>query len=129
LLGRSSDLDPKNVATRIALARSHIATGDDESAAAELRVALGMDASNQPAQLELASLHRRRNEPRAALHLLVNILRRDIYNFDALILLGETLLDLGREQDGRAAFERVVRFDPAHRGARKRLDRLTTGAR
>jgi cytochrome c-type biogenesis protein CcmH/NrfG len=49
--------------------------------------------------------------------LLIELLRRDPYHFDALIALGETLLSLGRKRDAVTAFTRVLRFDPSHVGA------------
>ena len=57
--------------------------------------------------------------PRLAspLDLLVELLRRDPYNFDALIALGETLMEMGRKADAAVAFGRVKRFDPSHAGA------------
>ncbi len=117
LLRRSTAADKSNVRTRVALARALIADGHDAEALAELRLALEFDATNQDAQLELASAYRRKNESRAALNVLVRLLHTDIYHFGALILLGETLLDTGRESDARRAFERVTRFDPNHAGA------------
>ncbi len=52
-----------------------------------------------------------------ALPLLVELLERDAYNFEALIALGETLLALGRREDAAYAFQRVLRFEPRHAGA------------
>jgi cytochrome c-type biogenesis protein CcmH/NrfG len=52
-----------------------------------------------------------------SLLLLVDLLQRDPYHFNALIALGETLLDLGRTTDAEHAFARVLRFDPNHVGA------------
>src|SRR5206468_10430007 len=51
------------------------------------------------------------------LPLLIALLQRDPYHFDALIALGETLLSLGRKRDAVTAFTRVLRFDPSHVGA------------
>jgi len=127
LLGKSVELEPKNVQNRIALARALIASGDDVAADAELRSALDLDASNQPAQIELASLHRRRDEPRAALNLLVRLLWKDVYHFDALLMLGETLRDVGRDLDARRAFDRILRFHPGHEAARDYLEQLSAG--
>src|SRR5207237_2263616 len=52
-----------------------------------------------------------------ALTLLIELLQRDPYHFDALIALGETLLTLERKADAVHAFARVLRFDPDHVGA------------
>jgi tetratricopeptide (TPR) repeat protein len=52
-----------------------------------------------------------------ALELLIALLERDPYHFDALLALGETLLAVGRKADAVLAFRRVLRFDPDHAGA------------
>ncbi len=126
LLKRSVAAERKDVHTRVALARALIAAGHDNEAQGELRSALDLDATNQDAQLELVSLYRRKTELRAALNILVRLLHSDIYHFDALILLGETLVDMGREDDARNAFERVIRFDPNHAGAMQHLESTQT---
>jgi tetratricopeptide (TPR) repeat protein len=36
---------------------------------------------------------------------------------DALLSLGEVLLEVGRREDALTAFGRVLRFDPGHAGA------------
>jgi tetratricopeptide (TPR) repeat protein len=128
LLKKSVALDEKNVRSRVALARALIAAGHDEEAHAELSSALALDPGNRDAQLELVSLYRRKNEARAALNILVRLLHADIYNFDALILLGETLLDMARNGDARRSFERVVRFDPAHARALEYLQSVPAEA-
>jgi tetratricopeptide (TPR) repeat protein len=69
------------------------------------------------ATLELAALRRQLGRASDGLPLLIELLRRDPYHFDALIALGETLLSLGRKRDAVTAFTRVLRFDPAHAGA------------
>jgi len=124
LLRKSVEMDKKNVRSRVALARALIAAGRDAEASSELRSALDLDSGNRDAQLELVSLYRRKREPSAALNILVRLLHADIYHFDALILLGETLLDLGREEDARRAFGRVIRFDPSHARAVEHLEAL-----
>ena len=124
LLKKSVSVDRNSIRRRIALARALIAAGQDAEALGELRAALDQEPANQDAQLELVSLFRRKREPRAALNVLVRLLHTDIYHFGALILLGETLLDLGRESDARRAFERVIRFDPNHETAIRHLESL-----
>ena len=49
--------------------------------------------------------------------MLISLLERDPYHFDALQGLGETLMLLGRQGDAVHAFGRILRFDPAHAGA------------
>src|SRR6185312_6161782 len=67
--------------------------------------------------LALATLRRLTGQPRDAVGLLVDLLQRDSYNFDAHIALGETLLELQRSADAATAFRRVLAFDPDHAGA------------
>ena len=83
----------------------------------ELLFALDAVPTYGEATLKLAALRRHVGRPDDALPLLVDLLQRDPYHFDALIALGETLLDLHRRTDAVTAFERVLRFDPNHVGA------------
>jgi len=46
--------------------------------------------------------------------LLVELLSEDPYEFDALVLLGRSLLDDGRPGQALEAFDRVLRFVPDH---------------
>jgi cytochrome c-type biogenesis protein CcmH/NrfG len=52
---------------------------------------------------------------------LVAALDRDPYDFDALVLLSQVLLDLDRSADAAAASERVVRFQPENAAAHYHL--------
>jgi tetratricopeptide (TPR) repeat protein len=52
-----------------------------------------------------------------ALDLLITLLERDPYHFDALLALAETLLAIGRKRDAATAIRRILRFDPQHVGA------------
>ena len=52
-----------------------------------------------------------------ALDLLIALLERDPYHFDALLALAETLLAIGRKRDALTAVRRILRFDPDHVGA------------
>lgn len=67
-----------------------------------------------PATLAIADLVRRTDSPRAAVHLLVDLLSAEPYDFDALQLLGRALLDDGRTGPALEAFDRVLRFQPEH---------------
>jgi cytochrome c-type biogenesis protein CcmH/NrfG len=51
------------------------------------------------------------------MRLLIDLLRRDPYNFEALLALGEVLHARGLTEDAATAFTRVLRFDPDHAGA------------
>jgi TolA-binding protein len=42
-----------------------------------------------------------------------------VYHFAALVVLGESLLDMKRTRDAARAFARVLKFDPNHSTARK----------
>jgi protein O-GlcNAc transferase len=52
---------------------------------------------------------------------LIGVLQRDPYDFEALVLLSQVLLERGMVADARAAAERVVRFQPEHVPARYHL--------
>ena len=90
--------------------------GQNREAEQELVAALDAVPTYAEATLELASLRRRLGRTGEALTLLIELLQRDPYHFDALIGLGETLLALGRKRDAVHAFPRGLRFDPTHVG-------------
>jgi tetratricopeptide (TPR) repeat protein len=75
------------------------------------------------ASLALADLLRRTDSPSAAIAVLVGMLASDPYDFEALTLLGRSLLEGGRSADALHALDRVLRFHPDdaaalfHRGA------------
>jgi tetratricopeptide (TPR) repeat protein len=83
-------------------------------AEAQLLAALETVPTYAAATLELAALRRHTGRQREAVLLLVELLERDSYNFDALIVLGETMLEQGRKTDAARAFRRVLAFDPDH---------------
>jgi cytochrome c-type biogenesis protein CcmH/NrfG len=64
--------------------------------------------------LALANVRRRFGRVDAALPPLVELLRRDPYNIDALLSLSEVLLELDRHDDAAISIDRVLRFDPRH---------------
>lgn len=82
----------------------------------ELLAALDAVPTYAEATLELATLLRLTGRQQAAVELLVDLLARDPYSFDALIALGETLMELGSIADAGTAFGRVLAFDPDHAG-------------
>jgi tetratricopeptide (TPR) repeat protein len=76
----------------------------------ELTAALELVPTFAEATLELAFLWRATDRGHDALALLVELLERDPYHFDALVALGETLLEVNRPGDATTAFARVLRF-------------------
>ena len=54
----------------------------------------------------------RRARTDESLDLLIALLERDPYHFDALLALAETLLAIGRKRDAAHAIRRILRFDP-----------------
>jgi len=85
-------------------------------AEAELLAALDAVPTYAEATLELATLRRLAGRQDEAVAILVDLLQRDPYSFDALIALGEALIELGRKHDAATAFHRVLTFDPDHVG-------------
>jgi tetratricopeptide (TPR) repeat protein len=65
----------------------------------------------------LAALRRRIGAASDAMALLIDLLRHDPYNVDALLALGEVLHARALRDDAATAFTRVLRFDPEHAGA------------
>lgn len=103
----------------VLLARCAAARGDYDVAEKELSAALGAGPSDDTVAVELAAVHRAMGRPRDALRRVVKLLRSNVYHFAALIVLGETLLDLKRTRDAARAFARVLKFNPNHAAARK----------
>ena len=113
----------------VLLARCFAARGDYEVAEKELSAALGALPSDETVAVELASVHRAMGRPVDAVRRAVGLLRSNVYHFAALVVLGESLLDLKRTRDAARAFARVLKFDPNHALARKytQLARLENG--
>ncbi len=109
-------LDADFAAVRFDLSRLLMQRQLWEEAERELLGALDAVPTYAEATLELATLRRLTARPAEALTLLVDLLQRDPYSFDALIALGETLMELGRRTDAGMAFRRVLTFDPDHVG-------------
>jgi len=103
---------------QILLARCFAARGEFEVAERELATLGALPASDRVA-LELASVHRAMGRPREALKRVVDVLKSNVYHLAALVVLGESLLDLKRTRDAARAFARVLKFDPEHAVARK----------
>ena len=62
------------------------------------------------ATLALARLQISQESPRAAIHLLVDLLSVDSYEFDALLLLAQVLTTDGRFKQAREALARILKF-------------------
>ena len=103
---------------QILLAKCFAARGEFEVAERELATLGALPASDLVA-LELASVHRAMGRPREALRRVVEVLKSNVYHLAALVVLGESLLDLKRTRDAARAFARVLKFDPEHAVARK----------
>lgn len=103
----------------VLLARCFAARGDYAVAEKELVAALANVPSDDNVAVELASVYRAMGRPSDALRRAVALLRRNVYHFAALVVLGESLLDMKRTRDAARAFARVLKFNPNHSVARK----------
>jgi tetratricopeptide (TPR) repeat protein len=103
----------------VLLGKCFAARGDYEVAEKEFVAVLGAAPSDDTAALELATVYRAMGRPADALRRVVGLLRENVYHFAALVVLGESLLDLKRTRDAGRAFARVLKFDPNHTIARK----------
>lgn len=108
------DLDEGFVMVRVQLARLLEEKGDNAGAEHELCSALEALPTYADGALALAGLRGRLGRHAESLDLLIDVLHRDAYNFEALIALGDTLAAVGRPADALHAFDRVARFDPTH---------------
>lgn len=122
-------VDERQAETRVALGRLLSRAGDDNGAIRELESVLVISPNHDAAVVELVGPYRRSGRSRSALPRIVALVRRDVYHFDALIALGEILVDLAREGDALRAFERVLRFDPNHAEALRYSALLQRGRR
>lgn len=101
------------------LGKCFAARGEYEVAEKEFVAVLGAAPADDAAALELASVYRAMGRPAEALRRVVGLLRANVYHFAALVVLGESLLDLKRSRDAGRAFARVLKFNPNHAVARK----------
>ena len=100
----------------VLLGKCFAARGEYEVAEKEFVAVLGAMPADDTAALELASVYRAMGRPADALRRVVGLLRANVYHFAALVVLGESLLDLKRTRDAARAFARVLKFDPNHSG-------------
>lgn len=103
----------------ILLGKCFAARGEYEVAEKEFAAVLGSRSNDDAAALELATVYRAMGRPADALRRVVGVLRANVYHFAALVVLGESLLDLKRTRDAARAFARVLKFNPNHAVARK----------
>jgi tetratricopeptide (TPR) repeat protein len=112
----------------VLLAQCFAARGDFDVAEKELS-ALGALPADDRVSVEVAAVHRAIGRPREALKRVVALLKSNVYHLSALVVLGESLLDMKRTRDAARAFARVLKFDPDNTVARKysQLARLGHG--
>ena len=103
----------------VLIGKSFAARGEYEVAEKEFVAVLGAMPGDDTAALELASVYRAMGRPADALRKVVGLLRENVYHFAALVVLGESLLDMSRTRDAARAFARVLKFNPNHKVARK----------
>lgn len=103
----------------VLLGKCFAARGEYDVAEKEFVAVLGAVPADDAAALELAGVYRAMGRPADALRRVVGLLRQNVYHFAALVVLGESLLDLQRTRDAAHAFARVLKFDPNHAVARK----------
>jgi tetratricopeptide (TPR) repeat protein len=103
----------------VLLGKCFAARGEYDVAEKEFVAVLGSMPTDDAAALELASVYRAMGRPGDALRRAVGLLRANVYHFAALVVLGESLLDLQRTRDAARALARVVKLNPNHAGSRK----------
>ena len=114
---RALAFDPSRPSPRVAIARLLRERGDLTAARLELVAALATIPHWRAALLELAQVHRDADRPQEVLDLLTRHLASSPMDLEALILLAETLVRLGRDADARVAVMRVLRHDQGNRHA------------
>ena len=111
------ELDGDFAVVRFDLARLLVQRQAWAEAERELLAALEAVPTYAEATLELVGLRRLTSRQPEAVVLLAELLQRDMYNFAALIALGETLIEMQRMADAAMAFKRVLAYDPDNVGA------------
>jgi len=114
-MGRGAD----EIEGMVLLGKCFAARGEFDVAEREFVAVLGAVPTDDVAALELAGVYRAMGRPADALRRVVGLLRANVYHFAALVVLGESLLDLKRSRDAARAFARVLKFNPNHAVARK----------
>ena len=111
------ELDAGFVQVWLDLGRLH--EQDEEWAQAQRGYEAALEAlpTFHEAALALSDLLRRTGSLRAAIVRLAEMLEQDLYDMDALMLLGRALLDDKRDAEALEAFRRALKFDPQHTGA------------
>jgi len=107
-------LDEDFAACRVQLAELLRVAGLVDDAERELVAALHSVPTYADAVLALASLRREVARPHDTIEPLAAFLEGNPYHLDALASLGESLFLVGRRDDARFAFSRVLRFDGDH---------------
>jgi tetratricopeptide (TPR) repeat protein len=112
---------------QVLLARCFAERGEYDVAEKELSALSGV--ADEHVSVELAHVHRTMGRPREALRRVVDLLKSNVYHLTALVVLGESLLDMKRTRDAAKAFSRVLKLDPDNAVARKysQLARLENG--
>ena len=123
---KALEIDPRFLDAHLALAHLYMETLAFGDAERELSAALEVDRTHADATVMLSMLRRLSGRAREALQLLVAFIERDLYCFPALMALGETLLALEKPSDALVAFNRVLRLDPGHLGARRAIRDITS---
>ncbi|MFT5390941.1 MAG: putative PEP-CTERM system TPR-repeat lipoprotein [Gammaproteobacteria bacterium] len=125
LLERAVELAPQHRDIRVQLALSRLMTGHERAAIDELESILKVDTESvEPARV-IAMIHLRKNNFEAALEWADRIdERRPNGNFDSDGLRGAALVGLGRFDEARRTYERILQREPNHITARLNLAEL-----
>jgi len=111
------DLDAGFVQVWLELGRLHEQDEKWTDAQHAYEAALEALPTFHEAALALADLLRRSGKLRSAIVRLAEMLEQDLYDMDALLLLGRALIDDKRHEEALAAFRRALKFDPQHTAA------------
>ena len=109
--GDALELDPKYAQVQMDLGKIHEARKDWVAAESSYRAALDSLPTFSDAGLALARVYRRADKPRTAVNILVEMLSNDPSDLEALVALGQCLLDDRRAEEAIQAFGRVLAFD------------------
>jgi Flp pilus assembly protein TadD len=113
--------NPADKASQLLLAKAGLAAGEYMTALQALEQAGRGSRSSPEVELLLATTHWKRNDLGSAESVLDQVLTTYPGDVDAWCLRGELLLELGRREEARSAFERATQIDPECGWAAKHL--------
>jgi tetratricopeptide (TPR) repeat protein len=122
-------LQPRDALTRLAVGRFYLERGEPDQAIEHLVIALEIDPSLRAAYPILGRAYRQSGQPASSVSVLKKAVDTDASDQESRYALGQTLLAMGRADEGREEMEKyntirqqVANAEAAYKAALARLD-------